>query len=220
MLQRQAFQAIRRSTALSSSSLTVLQSQGIHSSSIRLQPSSKDGSTGIDPGYSTTKQTIEQDRKEPEYAPKPSTASDPFPLPFDPRLQGLSMSSEHQSEGLMNGVEEPIPLRVPGREIGDETRENKVKRLIWQARKRGTLEADLLLATFAKKELAKLNEEELDEFDRLLDEPDWDIFYWMTDRKPVVDRWKESFTTEGRLGWRMRKHAKNEEKETRFMPNV
>ena len=220
MMQRQALQAIKRSAPLGSSSRMMLQSRSIHSSFIRLQSSPKDGSTGVDPGYSTTKETIEQDRNEPEYAPKPSHYTDPFPLPFDPRLQGLSMSSEHQSDGLINGVEEPIPLRVPGREPGEETRENKVKRLIWQARKRGTLEADLLLATFAKKELSALNEEELDEFDRLLDEPDWDIFYWMTDRKPVVDRWKESFATEGRLGWRMRKHAKNEEKETRFMPNI
>lgn len=130
------------------------------------------------------------------------------------------MSSEHQNEGLINGVEEPVPLRVPGREPGQETREVKVARLIWQARKRGTLEADLLLSTFAKKELKQLSDEEVDEFDRLLDEPDWDLFYWMTDRKPVVDRWKQSFHTEGRLGWRLRKHAKNEERETRFMPNL
>lgn len=55
---------------------------------------------------------------------------------------------------------------------------------------------------------------------QLLDEPDWDIFYWMTDRKPVADRWKESFKTEGRLGWRLRKHARNEDREQRFMPDL
>ena len=92
MMQRQALQAIKRSAPLGSSSRMMLQSRSIHSSFIRLQSSPKDGSTGVDPGYSTTKETIEQDRNEPEYAPKPSHYTDPFPLPFDPRLQGLSMS--------------------------------------------------------------------------------------------------------------------------------
>lgn len=53
---------------------------------------------------------------------------------------------------------------------------------------------------------------------QLLDEPDWDIFYWMTERKEVPERWKETFETKDRLGWRLRIHTKNENKETRSMP--
>jgi Flavinator of succinate dehydrogenase len=57
------------------------------------------------------------------------------------------------------------PLRVPGRE--DEDRETKIARLIYQTRKRGTLETDLILSTFAKKELGSMSGEEVDEFDRV-----------------------------------------------------
>ncbi|PWN90614.1 DUF339-domain-containing protein [Acaromyces ingoldii] len=188
------------------------------SNSIRPYSSDNRGSVA-DPGYGTPKSPA------PTSTAKPSGTSDPFPLPFDPRLQGLSLASEHQSEGLSaNGValngEEPIPLRVPGRELGMETRDVKVARLIYQARKRGTLETDLLLSTFAKEHLRSLSDGEVDEFDRLLDEPDWDIFYWLTQRKPVPRRWKESFETEGRLGWRLRVHTRNEKKETRSMPSL
>lgn len=53
---------------------------------------------------------------------------------------------------------------------------------------------------------------------QLLDEPDWDIYYWLTVRKPVPERWRASFETEGRLGWRLRKHTRNEERVMRTMP--
>lgn len=53
---------------------------------------------------------------------------------------------------------------------------------------------------------------------QLLDEPDWDIYYWLTVRKPVPERWRASFETEGRLGWRLRKHTRNEDGVLRTMP--
>lgn len=40
-------------------------------------------------------------------------------------------------------------------------------RLVYQSRKRGTLESDLLLSTFAKEELGQMNETELKEFDKV-----------------------------------------------------
>lgn len=40
-------------------------------------------------------------------------------------------------------------------------------RLIYQTRKRGTLESDLLLSTFAKDELDKMSEVEMKEFDKV-----------------------------------------------------
>lgn len=76
-----------------------------------------------------------------------------------------------------------------------ETIEVKRARLTYQSRKRGILESDLLLLRFAKKNLHKMTMEELDEYDQLLDEPDWDIYYWATgnfDVTPLPDRWKES----------------------------
>ena len=49
-----------------------------------------------------------------------------------------------------------------------------------QSRKRGTLESDLLLSTFADANLAKMSEAQLEQYDRFLDENDWDIYYWVT----------------------------------------
>ena len=49
-----------------------------------------------------------------------------------------------------------------------------------QSRKRGTLESDLLLSTFAAANLSKMNKEQLQQYDAFLDENDWDIYYWAT----------------------------------------
>lgn len=135
--------------------------------------SASDRGEGVDPGYTATAETVRQpppaeaasSRAGPDT--KLSSINDPFPLPFDPRLQDVNLSSEHQSDGLVDGTQEPVPLRVPGREPGKESREVKIARLVYQTRKRGTLETDLLLSTFAKRELRQLSNEEVDEFDRV-----------------------------------------------------
>lgn len=134
-------------------------------------------------------------------------------MPFDSRI---NLASPSQSDSL---TDYGAPLRVPGREPGNEGREQRIRRLIYQTRKRGILETDLLMSTFAQKELWNMPDAEVEEFDRLLDEPDWDIYYWLVDRKPLPDRWRESFETEGRLGYRLRRHTKNEEKSVRWMPD-
>lgn len=49
-----------------------------------------------------------------------------------------------------------------------------------QSRKRGTLESDLLLSTFADANLGKMTSSQLQQYDTFLDENDWDIYYWTT----------------------------------------
>src|ERR1700709_226534 len=49
-----------------------------------------------------------------------------------------------------------------------------------QSRKRGTLESDLLLSTFADANLARMTPKQLQQYDLFLDENDWDIYYWVT----------------------------------------
>lgn len=49
-----------------------------------------------------------------------------------------------------------------------------------QSRKRGTLESDLLLSTFAAENLPKMSKTQLQQYDLFLDENDWDIYYWAT----------------------------------------
>ena len=53
-----------------------------------------------------------------------------------------------------------------------------------QSRKRGTLESDLLLSTFADAHLATMMPHQLRQYDLFLDENDWDIYYWAT-QEPV-----------------------------------
>lgn len=99
-----------------------------------------------------------------------------------------------------------------------ETIEVKRARLMYQSRKRGILESDLLLSRFAKKYLHKLTYEELDEYDKLLDEPDWDIYYWATqnyDVTPLPEQWKNL-----KILKMLQEDAQNPGKEILRMPDL
>ncbi|GEQ70179.1 hypothetical protein JCM33374_g3855 [Metschnikowia sp. JCM 33374] len=77
----------------------------------------------------------------------------------------------------------------------NESIDVKRARLTYQSRKRGILESDLLLSRFAKKHLHTFSMEQLNEYDQLLDEPDWDIYYWATknyDVTPLPEKWQKS----------------------------
>lgn len=58
---------------------------------------------------------------------------------------------------------------------------------MYQSRKRGMLENDLLLSTFATKFLKDMSEKQVEQYDTLINRPsnDWDIFYWATLKKPT-----------------------------------
>ncbi|EGW32444.1 uncharacterized protein SPAPADRAFT_61512 [Spathaspora passalidarum NRRL Y-27907] len=99
-----------------------------------------------------------------------------------------------------------------------ETIDIKRARLVYQSRKRGILESDLLLSRFASKYLNKFTMEELDEYDKLLDEADWDIYYWATknfDVTPLPDKWKDS-----KILKLLQESAENKEKEILTMPEL
>ncbi|KAI5306524.1 succinate dehydrogenase assembly factor 2 [Ascosphaera pollenicola] len=75
-------------------------------------------------------------------------------------------------EGITFKVE---PLKRDGEDIVT-TR----ARLLYQSRKRGTLETDLLLSTFASAYLPRMDHSQLKTYSSFLDENDWDIYYWAT----------------------------------------
>lgn len=54
------------------------------------------------------------------------------------------------------------------------------KRLVYNSRKRGILETDLLLSSWAAKNLENLDLKSLKEYEILLHENDWSIYYWLT----------------------------------------
>ncbi|GAO18068.1 uncharacterized protein UV8b_07352 [Ustilaginoidea virens] len=73
-----------------------------------------------------------------------------------------------------------VPFRVAPLRRSGEDDQTKRARLLYQSRKRGTLESDLLLSTFAAAHLPDMRGPLLAQYDRLLDENDWDIYYWAT----------------------------------------
>lgn len=54
------------------------------------------------------------------------------------------------------------------------------KRLIYKSNNRGWKETDILLGSFTEQNINKLTEDQLKMLDLLLDEPDVEIFNWIT----------------------------------------
>ncbi|OMH79095.1 Succinate dehydrogenase assembly factor 2, mitochondrial [Zancudomyces culisetae] len=69
-------------------------------------------------------------------------------------------------------------------EEGEEDLDHKRRRLVWQTRRRGILESDLLLSSFAAQHIYKFNSEEVDLFAEFVNgNNDWDIYYWVVGSK-------------------------------------
>jgi len=81
-------------------------------------------------------------------------SKDPWPLPHTP---------EHlASTATGSDISPPTPIPRPNEPV-----EQLRARLVYQSRKRGTLESDLLLSTFARDSLVTMNEAELKEYDKV-----------------------------------------------------
>jgi succinate dehydrogenase assembly factor 2 len=125
---------------------------------------------------------------------------DPWPLPGSPEHLASTVTPPD--------LPPPEPIPRPNESI------NAMRaRLVYQSRKRGTLESDLLMSTFARDNLQAMSEEELREYDRFLDEPDWDIYYWATGKRAPPERWQGTQLLE-----KLAKHARNEGRNVRRMP--
>lgn len=61
-----------------------------------------------------------------------------------------------------------------------EARETRLRRLRLRSWRRGIREMDLILGPFADAELAGLADAELEAYERLLEEPDWDLYAWVS----------------------------------------
>jgi len=91
-------------------------------------------------------------------------------------------------------------------------------RMVYQTRKRGTLETGLLLSTWMPRErIATMEREELQELERLMSVPEWTLFYWMSGKqRPAEDsEWASSSLLES-----LREHTSNKEKVVRKMPEL
>jgi antitoxin CptB len=59
------------------------------------------------------------------------------------------------------------------------------RRLLFRSWHRGIREADLLMGRFADSHIGDLSEAELDQYERLLDLPDHDIYVWISGEAPI-----------------------------------
>ena len=63
------------------------------------------------------------------------------------------------------------------------------RKLMFRSYRRGTKESDLVIGGFAQKYLSELNEQQLKNFEKLLDESDQDVLSWIIGiSKPPSDR--------------------------------
>jgi hypothetical protein len=81
------------------------------------------------------------------------SSQDPYVLPLS-----------HEAASRPSVKETPLPPRI---ERENESIETLRARLVYQSRKRGMLEGDLLLSTFASENLSSMTQEELLEYDRV-----------------------------------------------------
>ncbi|XP_077517124.1 succinate dehydrogenase assembly factor 2-A, mitochondrial-like isoform X4 [Amblyomma americanum] len=123
-----------------------------------------------------------------------------------PSALQLSQSLRTHSEGSDTHLQQGCIRRA------NESTETQRARLLYQSRKRGMLENDLILSTFAAKHLASFSVEQLQQYDRLINLPsnDWDIYYWATGVREVPPEFENEVMV------LLQQHVRNEEREKRF----
>ena len=63
--------------------------------------------------------------------------------------------------------------------------ENRRKRLLFRAQRRGFKEVDVIFGAYAEAELARMDEAGLDAFEALLTAPDQDVYAWLRGAETV-----------------------------------
>jgi antitoxin CptB len=63
----------------------------------------------------------------------------------------------------------------------------RLKKLKFRAWHRGIVENDLILGPFADNNLERLSPDQVDEFERLLEQPDQDLYAWIIGREPTPE---------------------------------
>ncbi|KAL8277023.1 hypothetical protein RQP46_010557 [Phenoliferia psychrophenolica] len=138
----------------------------------------------------------------------------PAEIPQDPWSLAPPAPPEEPPAGPTLTMEELLASPHPeGRDA--EPTETLRKRLVYESRKRGILEMDLILGTFAKTRLADMQDRELREYDRFLTLPDWSIYYYCTNKSKAPEPWASSWVLKELLS-----HARNEGRTVRRMPDL
>lgn len=70
-----------------------------------------------------------------------------------------------------------------------ETREIRIKRLLYQSWYRGCKETDGILGHFARAHINDLSDSELDDFEKIMAENDNDIFDWVSGARALPEKY-------------------------------
>ena len=70
--------------------------------------------------------------------------------------------------------------------------ENRRKRLLFRAQRRGFKEVDLIVGAYAESHLASMGEGALDQFEALLTAPDQDVYAWLRGAAEVPSEYDNS----------------------------
>lgn len=68
--------------------------------------------------------------------------------------------------------------------------DDRRKKMIFRSWHRGTREADLLIGSFAKEHIPNFSEEQLNQFEAIMERSDPDIYNWMTGREEAPEELK------------------------------
>ena len=71
----------------------------------------------------------------------------------------------------------------------DDPAAARLRKICYRAKHRGFLEADLILGPFSERHGGELGSAELDEFERILDVADQDLYGWIVGLKPTPPEW-------------------------------
>ncbi|PBP20090.1 putative TPR repeat protein [Diplocarpon rosae] len=113
---------------------------------------------------------------EPDFVPKDSIPENTERMTGGTQGQPQSGPNADMGVGEMAGAKFKVE---PLRRMGEDPNTMRA-RLLYQCRKRGTLESDLLMSTFAEAHLREMTAAQMAQLDIFLDENDWDIYYWAT----------------------------------------
>ncbi|WP_454916909.1 FAD assembly factor SdhE [Xanthobacter sediminis] len=74
---------------------------------------------------------------------------------------------------------------MPGTQRSSADLDPRRRRLLYRAWHRGIREMDLIMGKFADAEIGNLSDAELDDFEKLVDAQDHDIFSWISETNPL-----------------------------------
>ena len=69
--------------------------------------------------------------------------------------------------------------------MNPSNRQQFIKKLLYQSCNRGCKETDLIIGQFAKQNIDKMSDSDLQIFDKILQMQDVDIYDWYTKKKPL-----------------------------------